>query len=123
MISINSINAEENVACMIDLIMEKKGEDIVVLDLRGISSVSDFFIITTGNSCVHVKAIADEIREKMKKEKKSICWHFEGYEARKWILLDYVDIVVHIFDSDTRAYYMLEKLWEDAKSRQVKTNY
>ncbi len=123
MISINSIDVEENVACLIDFIMEIKGEDIVVLDLRGISSVSDFFIITTGNSSVHVKAIADEIREKMKKEKKIIPWHAEGYEARKWILLDYVDIVVHIFDSDTRSYYMLEKLWEDAKSRQVETNY
>ena len=123
MISINSANVEENVARIIDLIMEKKGEEIVVLDLRGISSVSDFFIITTGNSSVHVKAIAGEIREKMKKEKKAIPWHVEGYEAQKWILLDYVDIVVHVFDSDTRSYYMLERLWEDAKSRRVETNY
>ena len=122
MISIDSYKVEENVSCIIDLIMEMKGEEIVVLDLRGISSVSDFFILTTGNSNVHIKAIANEIRERMKKEKKVIPWHVEGYEAQKWFLLDYVDIVVHIFDSETRAYYMLEKLWEDAKSQQVETN-
>ena len=119
----NNNNLEKNVESIINLIMEKKGEDIVVLDLRSISSVSDFFIITTGNSNVHVKAICDEIRDKMKKNNKTVPWHVEGYEAQKWILIDYVDIVVHIFDSDTRLYYSIEKLWEDAKSRQIETNY
>jgi len=123
LVSNNNNNPEKNVESIINLIMEKKGEDIVVLDLRGISSVSDFFIITTGNSSVHVKAICDEIREKMKKKNKTIPWHVEGYDAQKWILIDYVDIVVHIFDSDTRLYYSIEKLWEDAKSRQIETNY
>jgi ribosome-associated protein len=103
--------------------MEKKGEEILVIDLRGVTSISDFFIIATGNSSVHVKAIAEEIFEKMKKVHNSVPWHTEGYEARKWILLDYVDIVVHIFDHDTRSYYSLEKLWEDAPFRQIETNY
>jgi ribosome-associated protein len=102
--------------------MEKKGEEILVIDLRGVTSISDFFIIATGNSSVHVKAIAEEIYEKMKKVHNSVPWHMEGYEARKWILLDYVDIVVHIFDHDTRSYYSLEKLWEDAPFRQIETN-
>ena len=119
----NNDNLEKNVESIINLIMEKKGEDIVVLDLRDISSISDFFIITTGNSSVHVKAICDEIREKIKKNNRTIPWHVEGYEAQKWILIDYVDIVVHIFDSDTRLYYSIEKLWEDAKLRQIETNY
>ena len=119
----NNDNLEKNVESIIELIMEKKGENIVVLDLRNISNISDFFIITTGNSSVHVKAICDEIREIMKKNKKTVPWHIEGYEAQKWILIDYVDIVVHIFDSDTRLYYSIEKLWEDAKSRQIETNY
>ncbi len=119
----NNDNLEKNVESIINLIMEKKGEDIVVLDLRDISSISDFFIITTGNSSVHVKAICDEIREKIKTNNRTIPWHVEGYEALKWILIDYVDIVVHIFDSDTRLYYSIEKLWEDAKSRQIETNY
>ena len=113
---------ERNVDRIIDLIISKKGDDIVIMDLQKISSVSDFFIITTGNSTVHVKAIADEIRVKLKKEYSIRPWHVEGYEAQKWILLDYVDIVVHIFDDETRSYYMLEKLWEDAKCRRIDTN-
>ena len=123
MISNNSEDVEKNVERIINLIQEKKGEDIEVLDLRKITSVSDFFIITTGNSNVHVKAIAEEIREKMKKENKVIPWHIEGIEAQKWILIDYVDIVVHIFDSDSRLYYSLEKLWKDANSKRIETNY
>ncbi len=119
----NSDDLENNVDSIINFIMGKKGEDIVILDLRGISSISDFFIITTGNSNIHVKAICDEVCEKMKKNNKLIPWHVEGYEAQKWILIDYVDIVVHIFDADKRLYYSIEKLWEDTKSRQIETNY
>ena len=119
----NSDDVEKNVERIIELIMEKKGEDIVVLDVRGITSVSDFLIITTGNSKVHVKAIAEEIREKMKKKYKIVSWHIEGLTARKWILLDYIDIIVHVFDSHARSYYKIEKLWEDAKSRHIETNY
>ena len=107
---------------IIKYIVDKKGEDIAVLDLRGVSSVSDFFILTTGTSNVHLKAIADEIREKLKKDANIIPWHLEGIEALKWVLLDYVDIVVHIFDKETRAYYSLEKLWEDAHVRHVEIN-
>ena len=121
MISKNSEDVEKNVERIISLIQEKKGEDIVVQDLRKITSVSDFFIITTGNSNVHVKAIAEEIREKMKKENKVIPWHIEGIEAQKWILIDYVDIVVHIFDPIARSYYSIEKLWKDAKFRYCET--
>ena len=119
----NESDVEKNVDSSVNLIMEKKGEDIVVLDLREITSVADFFIIASGNSNIHVKAIAEEIREKMKKENKTIPWHVEGFEAQKWILIDYVDIVVHIFDYDSRLYYSIEKLWKDTKSQHVKTNY
>ena len=123
MILNNSDDLEINVEHIVNLIMEKKGEDIVVLDVRGISSVSDFLIITTGNSNVHVKAIADEVRKKMKKNYNIKSWHVEGMEAQKWMLLDYIDIVVHIFDSYTRSFYNIEKLWEDAKSRHIETDY
>lgn len=105
-------------------IIEKKGENIVVIDLRGITSITDYFIIATGTSNIHLKAIADEIREKLKKENNIIPWHTEGYETKKWILLDYVNVVVHIFDSDMRSYYSLEKLWDDAEIKHVETeNY
>ena len=114
--------SERYVDLIIEIILNIKGEDIVVLDLRKITSVSDFFIITTGNSSVHVRAIADEIKEKLKKESDTKPWHIEGFEAQKWILLDYVDIVVHVFDSKTRSYYMLEKLWEDAVVRKIEND-
>ena len=119
MIAAENNTTEKDVERIVHHIINKKGEDIIVIDLRGISSVSDFFIIATGTSNVHLKAIADEVCEKMKKEESSIPWHVEGYDARKWILLDYVNIVVHIFDQETRAYYLLEKLWKDAKIRRI----
>lgn len=114
---------ERTVERILDLIMNKKGEDIVVLDLRKVSSVSDFFILTTGSSGVHVRAIADEVKTILKKEDSLAPWHIEGYTAQKWILVDYVDIVVHIFDKETRSYYSLEKLWKDAGFRTIETNY
>jgi ribosome-associated protein len=104
-------------------IMNKKGEEIVVIDIRGVTSIADFFIVATGNSGVHVKAIADEIREKLKHEEQAAPWHVEGEEGRRWVLVDYVDIVVHVFDSETRRYYDIEKLYEDAESRRVETDY
>ena len=116
-------DTERTVDRIIDLIMSKKGEDIVVLDLRKVTSVSDFFILTTGSSGVHVRAIADEVKAMLKKEDSIAPWHIEGYSAQKWILVDYVDIVVHVFDKDTRSYYSLEKLWKDAGFRTIKTNY
>ena len=119
----NSASSEHFVDRIVHHIIEKKGEDIIVIDLHGISSISDFFIIATGSSDVHLKAIADEIREKMKKEENIIPWHVEGYEVSRWILLDYVDIVVHIFDPKTRSYYSLEKLWNDANIKHIETQY
>lgn len=112
-----------NVERIIHHIMEKKGDDIVVIDLRKITSIADYFIIAQGNSNVQVKAIADEVKEKMAKEDGQHPWHVEGMEGQRWILLDYVDIVVHIFDPKTRNYYDIEKLYEDAESWRVKTDY
>jgi ribosome-associated protein len=106
---------EKTVQRIIHHIQEKKGEDIVSIDLRGITSVADFFILATGSSGVHVRAIADEVRDKLKQEHDIQPWHIEGFEAQKWVLIDYVDVVVHVFDDETRKYYRLENLWKDAK--------
>jgi ribosome-associated protein len=114
---------ENNVEQIIHHIMEKKGEDILILDLRKITTIADFFIITDANSNTQVKAIADELKEKMAKENGLHPWHVEGAEGQKWILLDYVDIVVHIFDKETRRFYDIEKLYQDADKRQIRTDY
>ena len=116
-------NAERAVERILEHIQNKKGEDIVVLDVRSVTTVADFFVIATGTSNVHVKAIADEIRMKRKQEEGEAPWHVEGLDALKWVLIDYVDVVVHIFDRETRQYYAIEKLWEDATSRRIETDY
>ena len=101
-------------------IVEKKASDIVILDLRKLSAVSDFFVIATGNSTTHVQAIADEVRDKLKKEHHIHPWHVEGENGQRWILLDYVDVVVHVFDRKTREYYDIEGLYLDAGIRRLK---
>jgi len=90
----------------------KKARDIVILDLRQLTSITDYFVICTGEVDQHVKAIADEIEKRLAPRDKP--WHIEGYQHQSWILLDYVDVVVHIFQPETRQYYNLEKLWADA---------
>jgi ribosome-associated protein len=95
------------------LALDKNGHDIKILDLRKFSDVADFFVICSGSVDIHVKAIADNIVDKMK-EKGIRVWHKEGYQALNWVLLDYVSVVVHIFRPETRARYALEKLWGDA---------
>ena len=99
----------------VEAALAKKAVDPVALDLRDLSGVCDYFVILTGTSEVQVKAIADHIEEKLR-EAGAKPWHVEGLEGRRWVLLDYVEIVVHVFHEKTREYYMLDRLWGDARS-------
>ena len=92
----------------------KKASDLVALDLRELGGVADYFLICSGGSDVQVKAIADAIDEKLR-ERGARPWHVEGLEGRRWVLLDYVEFVVHVFHHKTREYYLLERLWGDAR--------
>lgn len=96
-----------------ELALDRKASDVVVLDLRGISSATDYFIVATGNSDIQVKAIADWISEQMRElgEKPD---HVEGLETARWVLLDYIDFVVHVFHPQAREFYQIESLWGDA---------
>jgi ribosome-associated protein len=94
--------------------LDKKAEDIVVLDLRGISSIADFFMICSGGSDRHVNAISDNIEIAFKKGGGKY-YNVEGKGTSSWVLLDFSDMVVHVFNGSTRAYYALENLWSDAK--------
>jgi ribosome-associated protein len=98
--------------------LEKKAFDVRILDLRKLSSVCDFFVICSASVEVHARAIADCITENLKKQGVRF-WHNEGYQASRWILLDYVDVVVHIFLPEVREFYSLEKLWGDAKIEEL----
>lgn len=96
-----------------DLIFTKKGYDVKIMELEEITTIADYFIICSADSEVQVKAIADEIDRTLRKEGIK-CYHREGYEALRWVLLDYFDVVVHIFHKEAREFYNLEKLWGDA---------
>ena len=100
---------------ILDLAIDKKAGRIVIFDVRGLSSLTDFFMVCHGNSEAQVKAIVDNIRKGT--ENKPL--HLEGYENQNWILLDYFDIVVHVFKKDERDYYELERLWADAPIKEI----
>lgn len=92
----------------------KKGLDIKIIKVRDVSSIADYFVIATGTSNTHVKALADEVEFKLDQEGISVS-HVEGYRSDSWILLDYVDVVVHVFSEQAREYYSLERLWQDGE--------
>ena len=105
---------DDEVRIAIDSADEKKAFNIVALDLREITSFTEFFVITHGQNKRHVQAIADEVSKNLKKQKKLRPVRMEGYSAGEWVLLDYGDFITHIFNTDSRAFYDLERLWRDA---------
>jgi ribosome-associated protein len=94
---------------------DKKATDIRVLDLRDVASFAEFFIIASGNNQRQVQAVCDDINERLKKELNSRPVRIEGYNSAEWVLMDYGDFIVHIFDKDAREFYDLERLWRDAR--------
>lgn len=92
---------------------DRKGQDVVVLDLRGLSSATDFFLIATGTSDIHVRGIAENIIEALKRDGVRPD-HVEGLRGGRWVLIDYIDFVVHVFHHAARSFYQLETLWGDA---------
>lgn len=99
---------------------EKKASDIVVMDLRKIkNAVADFFVICSGNSDKQLDAISDSIDAEVYKSLKENPRHTEGKNNKEWMLLDYIDVVAHVFKKDRRAYYALERLWGDADIREI----
>jgi ribosome-associated protein len=101
--------------------LEKKAADIVVMDLRKVkNSIADFFVICSGSSDKQIDAIADSIDEEVFKTLKENVWHSEGKNNKEWMLLDYIDVVAHVFRKDRREFYSLERLWGDADIREIK---
>lgn len=99
----------------IELLKGKKAKDIKLLDIHEISTISDYFVIATGTSSTQLHAMCDELEEKMKVEGYEI-HHKEGFRNGRWILLDFNNIIVHLFHDEERQFYNLERLWADAKS-------
>ena len=116
------MEAKELVYFIADLILQKKGTDIKIINLEGKTSVTDYFIVCSASSTMQVKAIADNILQETKKAGES-AWRDEGYTGLTWILIDYVDVVVHVFMEETRKFYNLEGLWGDAEITDVPEDF
>ncbi len=107
---------------IIEAIQDTKGEDVLIFDLSHIeNSVAETFIICSGNSNTQVSAIAGNIEKKVRNELKERPWHVEGTDNAMWVLVDYVTVVVHIFQKQIREYYDIEELWGDAKITKVES--
>lgn len=108
------MNSSSNIASFISSVaLNKKAVDVKILDVSRISPITDYFVICSGNSTVQVKAIADEIEDKMAEQGYELK-HKEGYRSAAWILLDYGNIIAHVFYQEERDFYGLERLWADA---------
>lgn len=106
-------------ALTVDAMLDKKAHDVVVMDLRGISGVAEFFVLGTGDSDLQIRAIANSVRDRIREECGERAWHEEGLDHLQWVLLDYVDLVVHIFSREKREHYDLERLWGEAPSEAI----
>ena len=102
----------------VTLCLDRKANDVVLLNLREVSDVTDFFVIASGTSDTHVRAVADHVIEELKREGVRV-HHIEGMSQGRWVLLDYVDFVVHVFHPTLRSFYQLERLWSDAEVIEV----
>jgi len=108
------------VKAIIDSIKQHKGKEVISLDLRGIeTAVCDFFIICHGTSNTHIASIAENVRKEISKQIKEKPWHTEGKTNKEWILMDYFNVVVHIFNKEKRDFYKLEDLWADANIKYI----
>ena len=110
---LGSLEAPEPVRRAVELALERKGHAVAVLDLRGISSATDYFVLASGTSDVQVKAIAEHVVEELKRDGVRP-QHVEGLQGARWVLVDYIDFVVHVFRPQAREFYQLENLWGDA---------
>lgn len=101
-----------------ELIFEKKGFDVKLVEVKAVSLLADYFVICSADSDTQVNAIAENVEKGLKEDGLPV-WHKEGYRTNNWVLLDYSDVVVHIFKKDIREFYNLEKLWADAPTKDL----
>ncbi|VAW16511.1 Ribosomal silencing factor RsfA [hydrothermal vent metagenome] len=116
-------SADELIALILQGIEDVKGNDIILLDLRKIeNTVCDYFIICSGTSNTQVNAIVGSIQKTVSKAIKDKPWHIEGFDNAEWVLMDYVNVVVHVFQKHIREFYDIEGLWGDAKFTKIESS-
>lgn len=121
---LNKINTDQQISIIIKAIEEIKGKNITILDLREIdNTICDYFVICTGTSNTQVDAIVNSVKKRVSKETQEKPWNIEGQSNSEWVLMDYTDIIVHVFQKQTREYYDIESLWGDAKQTLIESDY
>lgn len=109
-----ALSAETIARRAAQICIDNRGVDVVVLSLKGVTDMTDYFVIASGTSDTHVRALGDHVMEELKQEG-AATHHVEGLASGRWVLLDYVDVVVHVFHPTLRGFYQLERLWSDAE--------
>ncbi len=120
----DKISSEELSMLVVQGMLEKKASDVLVMDLRKVkNAITDFFVICSGSSDTQIEAIADSIEDEIEKNSGEKVWHREGRQMREWVLVDYVNVVAHVFRKDRREFYDLESLWGDAVITTIKESF
>ena len=118
------LKSDELTELIVKGIQEKKGENIVQLDLQGLDgAVTDYFIVCEANSTTQIGAIADSVEKEVREGCGEKPWHVEGTDNLEWVLLDYVNVVVHVFQPEKREFFNIEELWADAKIKEIRAAY
>ncbi|MCC5914238.1 MAG: ribosome silencing factor [Balneolaceae bacterium] len=107
-------DSEKLIEAVKEGLLEKKAKDIKLLDVRELTTLTDYFMICHGTSDTQIRALANSVREKVKETIGETVWKQEGMDARRWVILDYVNVVVHIFSEEKREFYGIERMWNDA---------
>ncbi|MEX0772743.1 MAG: ribosome silencing factor [Balneolales bacterium] len=118
----NFKNSDKLVNVIGTALLEKKAEDIVLLDVRELTTLTDYFIVCHGGSETQIKAISSNVSQKTMEELGEREWRKEGLDAKRWVVLDYVNVVVHIFNKESREHYGIERMWNDAKLIRISDN-
>ena len=117
-----TVDSDKLIEVIGEALLDRKAEDVTVLDVHELTTLADKFVICHANTDVQIKAIADNVNKETKEQLNEKAWKEEGRETRRWVILDYVNVVVHIFKKELREYYALERMWNDAPVRKIEDN-
>ena len=113
-----ALRADPLLGPILETLRDRKALDLVVIDLRGISDTADYFVLCSGTSEPHIRSLTDDLVEQLRGQGQRP-WHVEGRQSLRWVLVDFVDVVVHIFGREAREFYALERLWGDAPATRL----
>lgn len=116
----DDIQTQKVLDAIVEALLSKKANEITVLDVSALTTLAEFFVVCHGNSDVQVKALADAVEDDVRVKTSEKAWRKEGLNTRSWMILDYVNIVVHVMSEEKRNYYGIERMWNDAKVTQIK---